>query len=159
MKNKSLFASLICVSLNVACSKSGSDTATSTLTEQQRDPTLSQQKQQIDPALERWVGHYQADTPCVTCTEFCDGCNGTHVDLQIDANQHYTLVQQRNAEGEKQQRYEGRFIFVDTDKNKIQLVGVKQRNLIVKSDDVTEIYNQETGQAYSGHDDFALEQS
>lgn len=159
MKNKSLFASLVCVSLNVACSKSGSDATNSVSTEQQRDPTLSQQKQQIDPALQRWVGHYQADTPCITCIEFCEGCDGTHFDLQLDASQHYTLVQQRNAEGEKQQRYTGRFIFVDMDKNKVQLLGASSRNLIVKSGDLTEFYDAKTGQAYASREDFAIDQS
>lgn len=158
MKNKPLLASLLCASLNVSCSKSGPDNSLSALAKQHVDPQ-AKQSAELHPELKRWVGHYQADTPCITCIEFCDGCDGTHVDLQLNADQHYILVQQRNAEGEKQQRNEGRFIFVDSEKNQVQLLGVKQRNLIVKSGDMTEIYNQETGQAYASRGDFVFEQS
>lgn len=156
MKNKPLLASLICASLNVSCSDV-SDDSLSTLADQQNDAQMKQQ-QQLQADLKRWVGHYQADTPCITCTSFCEGCDGTHVDLQLDANQHYTLVQQRNAEGEEQQRDEGRFVFVDTEKNKIQLLGVKQRHLIVKSGDMTEIYDQDSGRPYASRADFVFEQ-
>lgn len=155
MKNKPLLASLICASLNVSCSKSASDGSLSVQAEQQRDAQVKQQ--QLQAELKRWVGHYQADTPCITCTTFCDGCDGTHVDLRLDANQHYILVQQRNAEGEEQQRAEGRFVFVDAEKNKIQLLGVKQRHLIAKSGDMTEIYDQDSGRAYASRVDFVFE--
>lgn len=156
MKKKPILASLLCVSLNTACSKS-SESSQAMQTESQNGRTV--QKISISPEVQHWVGHYQADTPCKTCITRCEGCDGTHVDLYLNADQSYRLVRERNAEDEPAEHLAGRFIFVDSTKNKIQLVGTEQRGLLVKSGDFTEIYNQETGQAYESRDEFLLTRS
>ena len=158
MKNTPLLASLICVGLTVACSESEPELA-QLAAKDHGDDRLNTQKSQLNVALGRWVGHYQADTPCQSCIERCEGCEGTHVDLNIYSDHHYKLVQVRNAGDQPTQITEGRFIFIDAKKDKIQLLGLKQRNLIVKSGAFTEIYNHETGQAYASVQDFILEPS
>ena len=158
MKNKPLLASLLCASLNVACSESASESMQSADVEQ-GDDALATQKVNLRPELKPWVGHYQADTPCKTCVTRCEGCEGTHVDLHLYADQRYRLVHERNAQDQPAEHLSGRFVFVDASKDKIQLVGAQQRGLIVKSGDFTELYNQETGQAYDSSEEFLLEKS
>ncbi|WP_353173637.1 copper resistance protein NlpE N-terminal domain-containing protein [Acinetobacter rudis] len=158
MKNKPLLTSLLCVSLNVACSKSESE-QTQTVQSQQNNDALATQKASLRPELQPWVGHYQADIPCKTCITRCEGCEGTHVDLKLYADQSYRLVRERNAQDEPAEHLAGRFVFLDAAQDKIQLVGTSQRGLIVRAGDFTEIYNQDTGLAYDSSDEFILEKS
>lgn len=158
MKNRSLLASLLCASLNVACSESASEAVRSADLEAD-DDRLTTQKISLRPELKPWVGHYQADTPCKTCITRCEGCEGTHVELRLYADQHYRLVRERNAQDQPAEHFTGHFVFVDASKDKIQLVGLQQGGLIAKSGDFTEFYNQETGQAYDSSEEFLLEKS
>lgn len=157
MKHKPLLTSLLCAGLNVACSQPDAEQVRTTVSHVD-EPTHNADKN-TNAALQRWVGRYQADTPCKTCITRCDGCDGTHVDLHLYADQRYRMVRERNAQDQPAEHLQGRFIFVDADQDKILLLGTSQRGLIVKAGDFTEIYNQDTGQAYDSRDEFLLEKA
>ncbi|MBO7705865.1 MAG: copper resistance protein NlpE N-terminal domain-containing protein, partial [Acinetobacter sp.] len=82
----------------------------------------------IDPELQKWVGQYKGILPCAACTSFCEGCEGMTVDLDVKENQTFKLVRTSNSGHNKPEVYEGRFVFTDNGKLKIQLNGISERN-------------------------------
>ena len=111
----------------------------------------------IDPELQKWVGQYHGITPCITCSTFCDGCEGTTIELNLLQDQTFKLVRTGNSGKKKSEAFEGKFSFEADGKIKIQLNGVTERNIIVWGQDYIEILDTKSGLPFEAYEDFQLE--
>jgi hypothetical protein len=110
----------------------------------------------IDPELQKWVGQYKGILPCAACTSFCEGCEGMTVDLDVKENQTFKLVRTSNSGHNKPEVYEGRFVFTDNGKLKIQLNGISERNTVLWQQGSVEVLDTKTGLPYKDYSDFEL---
>lgn len=147
MKN-TLLCSFVFASFCLGCSQSEPDPKS-------REASTKSIKV-IDPELQKWVGQYKGILPCAACTSFCEGCEGMTVDLDVEENQTFKLVRTSNSGHNKPEIHEGKFIFVDNGKIKIQLDGVSERNTVLWQQGSVEVLDAKTGLPYEAYLDFEL---
>lgn len=143
---KTLLCSFVFASLCLGCSQS-----------KQAEHSTSEIEKSIkavDPQLQLRVGQYRGITPCVTCPTFCDGCEGSIIDLKLNHDQSFELVRTANSGNKKSETFNGKFVFNDDGKLQIQLHGVKERNLIVWGQNYVEVIDPNSGRPF---EDFQLE--
>lgn len=146
---KSIFIPLVAVSALVGCSDpyktiSESDSATSTVS-----------KKVIVP---EWVGKYQGNTPCFSCSAHCEDCTGMDVALVLKADHAYELTRISLSGNDKNQVIKGIFKFNNPEQSQIELIGVDVRNLILVDLErhLLEIRQDQTGDVYPLQDAFSL---
>ncbi|MHA3892518.1 copper resistance protein NlpE N-terminal domain-containing protein [Acinetobacter sp. GXMZU3951] len=145
---KTLVCSFVFASLCLGCSQSEKA--------EQKDSEHVKTMNVIDPELQKWVGHYKGITPCITCSAFCDGCEGTTVEIYLKSDQSFQLRRTPNSETQKAEEYQGHFAFEDSGKLKIQLQGVKERNQLIFGQDYVEVIDVKSGASYRDFPDFQL---
>lgn len=146
---KSLLCSFVFASLCLGCSQS----------EQAKHSTSETKKsiKAVDPQLQLWVGQYRGITPCVTCPTFCDGCEGSTIDLKLNEDQTFQLVRTGNIGKKKTEAFSGKFTFNDDGKLQIELRGVKERNIMVWGQNYIEVIDSHTERSFDAFADFQLE--
>ncbi|ALV73895.1 MULTISPECIES: copper resistance protein NlpE N-terminal domain-containing protein [Acinetobacter] len=147
MKN-TLLCSFVFASLCLGCSQSEPDPKSG--------EASTKAIKVIDPELQKWVGQYKGILPCAACTSFCEGCEGMTVDLDVKENQTFKLVRTSNSGHNKPEVYEGRFVFTDNGKLKIQLNGISERNTVLWQQGSVEVLDTKTGLPYKDYSDFEL---
>ena len=110
----------------------------------------------MDPQLQKWVGHYKGITPCITCSAFCDGCEGTTVEIFLNPDQSFKLLRTPNSQSNKAEKYAGHFSFEDSGKLKIHLNGVNERNQLIFGQDYIEVIDVKSGTSFMDFTDFQL---
>lgn len=148
MKN-TLLSSFIFASLCLGCSQSETDPKSG--------EASSKSIKAIDPELQKWVGQYKGILPCAACTSFCEGCEGMTVDLDIKEDKTFKLVRSSNSGHNKPEIFQGKFVFANNRKIKIQLQNVKERNQLILGDDYVEILETKTGLPYQSFENFQLD--
>jgi hypothetical protein len=78
------------------------------------------------------------------------------VDLDVKENQTFKLVRTSNSGHNKSEIHEGKFIFVDNGKLKIQLDGVSERNTVLWQQGSVEVLDIKTGLPYEAYLYFEL---
>jgi hypothetical protein len=78
------------------------------------------------------------------------------VDLDVKENQTFKLVRTSNSGHNKPEVYEGRFVFTDNGKLKIQLNGISERNTVLWQQGSVEVLDTKTGLPYKDYSDFEL---
>lgn len=147
MKN-TLLCSFVFASLCLGCSQSEPDPKSG--------EASTKAIKVIDPELQKLVGQYKGILPCAACTSFCEGCEGMTVDLDVKENQTFKLVRTSNSGHNKPEVYEGRFVFTDNGKLKIQLNGISERNTVLWQQGSVEVLDTKTGLPYKDYSDFEL---
>lgn len=147
MKN-TLLSSFVFASLCLGCSQSEPDPKSG--------ETSTKSIKVIDPELQKWVGQYKGILPCAACTSFCEGCEGMTVDLDVKVDKTFKLVRTSNSGHNKPEIYQGKFVFADNGKLKIQLDGVSERNKILWQQGSVEVLDTKTGLSYEAYLDFEL---
>ncbi|WP_336930867.1 copper resistance protein NlpE N-terminal domain-containing protein [Acinetobacter tandoii] len=146
---KTLLCSFVFASLCLGCSQSKQAEHSTSETEKSTKA--------VDPQLQLWVGQYRGITPCVTCPTFCDGCEGSTIDLKLNQDQSFELIRTANRGNKKSETFNGKFAFNDDGKLQIQLYGVKDRNLIVWGQNYVEVINPNSRRPFDAFEDFQLE--
>jgi len=147
MKN-TLLSSFVFASLCLGCSQSEPDPKSG--------EASTKSIKVIDPELQKWVGQYKGILPCAACTSFCEGCEGMTVDLDVKVDKTFKLVRTSNSGHNKPEIYQGKFVFADNGKLKIQLDGVSERNKILWQQGSVEVLDTKTGLSYEAYLDFEL---
>ena len=147
MKN-TLLSSFVFASLCLGCSQSEPDPKSG--------EASTKSIKVIDPELQKWVGQYKGILPCAACTSFCEGCEGMTVDLDVKVDKTFKLVRTSNSGHNKPEIYQGKFVFADNGKLKIQLDGVSERNKILWQQGSVEVLDTKTGLPYKDYSDFEL---
>jgi hypothetical protein len=149
--NKPILIPLIATSLLMGCQK------------EQHSQTQQNQVELTDTATQaqamQWVGHYQGTTPCMGCMYRCEDCPGMAVDLVLHPNMTYELKRESLSTESGIETFTGQLRFIDYAQTKIELMNVKQRNLIQLDVNhlVLEILEDRTAEHYQAYPDFTLD--
>lgn len=149
--NKPILIPLIATSLLMGCQK------------EQHSQTQQNQVELTDIATQaqamQWVGHYQGTTPCMGCMSRCEDCPGMAVDLVLHPNMTYELKRESLSTESGIETFTGQLRFIDYAQTKIELMNVKQRNLIQLDVNhlVLEILEDRTAEHYQAYPDFTLD--
>ena len=145
---KSIFIPLVAVSALLGCSDHQNPNAAS-------NPALTSTQQAVVPA---WVGTYQGNTPCLSCSAHCDECEGMNVALVLKADHGYELSRISLSGNDQNQMMTGHFKFNNPEHSQLELLGVDLRNVILVDleHQRLEIRQDQTGAAYQAQDAFSL---
>src|SRR5690606_16612480 len=108
-----------------------------------------------------WAGEYRGMTPCMGCLSRCDDCPGMAVTLRLNENETFVLERESLSGHNQYETFVGKIRFQDESRQKIELVNVSKRNLLVVdlNKGVLEIREDETGKRHQMQSDFILTQS
>lgn len=148
---KSILIPLIALTAMVGC---GEQPVTSETTS-----TAKHQGFEKKVVVPDWVGKYQGTTPCMACISRCDECPGMSVELTLKADQTFVLSRLSLSGHNEIETLKGKVKFSDADQTKLELENVSTRNLIFVDlkNNVLEILEDKTSNAYVAFDDFSLE--
>jgi hypothetical protein len=123
--------------------------------------TKEQQAQVHKHAVPAWVGDYTGNTPCMSCSALCEGCEGMSVKLNLYENMTYTLDRVSNSGNDSSVLLHGKIQFKSEDKTQLELLSVQSRNLLFVhiAEHTLEILQNETAEQYAVADNFMLERS
>lgn len=128
---------------------------------QESERAVKQENAQLEHQVQvpHWVGNYTGTTPCMGCTSRCDECPGMAVDLVLKQDHSYELKRESLSDHNDIETLTGRFIFKDEAQTKLELLNVKNRNLIVMNleQQQLEIRVDESALPYTAQQDFILE--
>lgn len=149
--NKPILIPLIATSLLVGCQKEEQSKNQVNKAEFAETVTQAQAMQ--------WVGHYQGTTPCMGCMSRCGECPGMAVDLILYPNMTYELKRESLSTESEIETFTGQLRFIDYAQTKIELMNVKQRNLIQLDVNhlLLEILEDRTAEHYQAYPDFTLD--
>ena len=150
---KSIFIPLIAVTAMVGC---GDHQAQSEFSSAAKNQTI--EKKVIVP---EWVGKYQGTTPCMGCFSRCDECPGMSVELTLKADQTFVLSRLSLSGHNEIETLKGKIKFTENDQSKLELENVTTRNLLFVDlkNNLLEILEDKTSNAYVAFDDFSLEKT
>lgn len=143
-------ASFILASITVGCDSTE-------LPSQSKSDAQKSMALQTDPALALWVGQYSGTVPCSGCLSHCEGCDGVALDLILRADHSFKLTRVKADPDSEAEVYEGQFAFFDAAKLSIQLVGLKERNIMQLGEGYSEIIDTQTLQPFLENADFQLQ--
>lgn len=146
---KSIFIPLVAVSAILGCSDQSKNISES-------DSASSAMSQQV--IVPEWVGKYQGNTPCLSCSAYCEDCEGMHVALLLKADHAYELTRISASGNDQNQVITGVFKFNSPEQRQIELMGVSARNLIFVDLErhILEIRQDQTADAYPAQNAFSL---
>lgn len=122
----------------------------------QSKASIESQKQ-----LAAWAGKYEGTTPCMGCLSRCEDCPGMAVALELHEDKTYTLTRESLSGHNEVETLRGQLRFDDKDEHKVELVNVKNRNLLYVDleEKVLEIREDQSGKRYQMQSDFLLGKS